>query len=126
MKTLSVLLLSTIVLTSCASTKTQTTAASRPSDFSEFKRLKKVDLSQMHMTLSNFQKAYKVDDLAFVSTVNRCGGPNDTLGADIYYSKEMNAEVAVSLKGELQQVTVDQEFKSASDVAKEKPCHSRQ
>ncbi len=87
---------------------------------------KGLEVSDENLTLAAIENHYGVKDMELVKTVVGCHGPDEKLGADVYRSKELGAEIAVSFKGDIQRFVQNDELKvESADVSSTPVCRAK-
>ena len=82
---------------------------------------KGIEVADQTLTLAALETRYGVKDLELVKTVVGCNGPYEKLGADVYRSQELGAEISVSFKGDIQRFVQNDELKQAPPTANANP-----
>ncbi len=82
---------------------------------------KGLEVSDQNLTLAAIENHYGVKDMQLVRTVVGCNGPDEKLGADVYRSKELGAEVSVSFKGDIQRFVQNDDLKQAAPNVSSRP-----
>ncbi len=87
---------------------------------------KGLEVADANLTLAAIENRYGVKDLELVQTVVGCNGLIDKLGADIYRSQELGAEISVSFKGDIQRFVQNDELKTDAAQTRSRPiCRAK-
>jgi hypothetical protein len=87
---------------------------------------KGLEVADQNLTLAKLENHYRVKDLELVKTVVGCNGSDEKLGADVYRSKELGAEISVSFKGDIQRFVQNDQIKLSTASANSRPvCRAK-
>lgn len=87
---------------------------------------KGLEVTDKNLTLAAIENHYGVKDMELVKTVVGCNGPDEKLGADIYRSKQLGAEISVSFKGDIQSFVQNEDLRQTPANAPSKPvCRAK-
>ncbi len=87
---------------------------------------KGLEVSDQNLTLAGIENHYGVKDMELVKTVVGCNGPDEKLGADIYRSKKLGAEISVSFKGDIQSFVQNDDLRRTPANAYSRPvCRAK-
>lgn len=82
---------------------------------------KSIEPRDSRLTLASLQSRYNLKDLSLVKTVVGCRKQEEKLGSDVYYSRQLGAQIAVSFKGDIQRVVQNEELKQKPEAIRSHP-----